>query len=74
LHTLYEPVLPSWPVLDAASQTSLVGAMAYDKKRTGTGLAVIVVGDGLQPMRLSDVTVEEAHLALEELPRQRQTP
>ena len=44
--TLYEPVLPSWPVLDAAARNALVGAMAYDKKRTGTGLAVIVVGDG----------------------------
>jgi 3-dehydroquinate synthase len=73
-HTLYEPVLPSWPVLDAASRTALVGAMAYDKKRTGTGLAVIVVGEGLQPGRLSDVTGEEAHLALEELSVQRHAP
>ena len=69
--TLYEPVLPSWPALDAASRNALVEAMAYDKKRTGKGLAVIVVGDGLQPARLADVTVDEANLALEELSVQR---
>jgi 3-dehydroquinate synthase len=67
LRSLYEPVLPTWPELDAASRTALVAAMAYDKKRTGKGLAVIIVGDGLHPERLADVTVEEAHLALDEL-------
>ena len=67
LHTLYEPVMPAWPKLDANSRTALVGAMAFDKKRTGTGLAVVVVCDGLRPLRLADVSPEEAYRALDEL-------
>lgn len=62
--TLYLPVVGAWPQLDAATRDALVGAMAYDKKRTGSGLAVVVLGDGLSPTQLSDVTKDEAHAAL----------
>jgi 3-dehydroquinate synthase len=65
--TLYRPVMQSWPVLDAAARTALVGAMAYDKKRTGAGLAVVVLGDALGPAQLADVSLDEAHVALAEL-------
>lgn len=62
--TLYLPVVGAWPQLDVATRDALVGAMAYDKKRTGSGLAVVVLGDGLSPTQLSDVTKDEAHAAL----------
>ncbi len=62
--TLYRPVLRDWPQFDAATQAVVVDGMAYDKKRTGAGLAVVVLGEGLAPTQLSDVTVEEAKLAL----------
>lgn len=62
--TFYLPVVGAWPQLDAATRNALVGAMAYDKKRTGSGLAVVVLGDGLSPTQLGDVTMDEAHRAL----------
>ena len=46
---------------------AVVEGMAYDKKRTGSGLAVVVLEAGWRPTQLSDVAVEEAHLALTEL-------
>jgi len=61
---LYAPVMRSWPRLDETARTAIVDAMAYDKKRTGAGLAVVVLGDGLRPSQLGDVSVEEAHMAL----------
>jgi 3-dehydroquinate synthase len=61
---LYLPVVNAWPRLDAAMRDAVVGAMAYDKKRTGSGLAVVVLGDRLTPAQLADVTVDEAHAAL----------
>jgi 3-dehydroquinate synthase len=64
--TLYRPVLRDWPQLDAPTQAAVVDGMAYDKKRTGAGLAVVVLGNDLVPAQLSDVTVEEARLALAE--------
>ena len=65
--TLYSPVLPSWPKLDETTRNAVVDGMAYDKKRTGAGLAVVVLGSQLHPTQLADVTVEEAHIALAEL-------
>ena len=62
--TLYLPVVGAWPELDVATRDALVAAMAYDKKRTGSGLAVVVLGDGLSPTQLGDVTTDEAHVAL----------
>jgi 3-dehydroquinate synthase len=62
--TLYLRVVDAWPQLDAAMRDDVVGAMAYDKKRTGSGLAVVVLGDGLSPAQLGDVTIDEAHAAL----------
>lgn len=67
-HTLYTPVICSWPLLDAVTRSTVVDAMAYDKKRTGAGLAVIVLGDKLHASQLGDVSVEEAHVALSGLP------
>lgn len=64
--TLYEPVMPSWPRVEQV-RAAVVDAMGYDKKRTGSGLAVVVLGDGLQPVQLGDVTTEEAHAALADL-------
>ena len=65
--SLYARVLPIWPQLDADTQASVVDGMAYDKKRTGAGLAVVVLGDDLHASQLSDVTVEEARAALADL-------
>lgn len=62
--TLYRPIIPSMPKLDASTMDQIVQAMAYDKKRTGSGLAVVVFGDGLTPSQLTDVTTEEAYAAL----------
>lgn len=65
--TLYLPVVRMWPPLDLAARSAVVDAMGYDKKRTGAGLAVVVLGDGLRPAQLRDVSIEEAHLALADL-------
>jgi 3-dehydroquinate synthase len=62
--TLYLPVVGAWPQLDTSTREALVGAMSYDKKRTGSGLAVVVLGDGLRPTQLGDVAVDEAYAAL----------
>ena len=64
LRSLYAHVLPTWPALDADTQLLVVDGMAYDKKRTGAGLAVVVLDDDLRASQLSDVTVNEARAAL----------
>ena len=56
------------PELDAAGRAALVEAMKYDKKRTGEGLALVMVGDGLRAVRVDDLGVPEALDALERLP------
>jgi len=67
LRTLYALVLPRRPLFGEAIESEIVAGMAYDKKRTGSGLAVVVLGSGLQPSQLGDVTPEEAHRALADL-------
>jgi 3-dehydroquinate synthase len=62
------PVLLDRPILDEIAMTRVVEAMKYDKKRTGEGLALVMVGDGLDPMQVADLGVDEARDALAELP------
>ncbi len=54
------PLLPSCPELSEDARRSVVQAMEYDKKRTGHGLALVMMTDGLVPVRVADLTVEEA--------------
>ena len=66
--TLYLPVLEGLAELDAGERSALVDAMRYDKKRTGEGLALVMVGDGLRAVRVDDLTPAEALRAVERLP------
>lgn len=50
--------------VDQKTVTKIVEAMGKDKKRTGTGLAVIVLDDRFRPVKLTDVTPVEAAEAL----------
>jgi len=65
---LLTPVLRRRPALDAAGRRRVVEAMKRDKKRTGAGLALVMLGDGLRPYHVDDVTEGEAWAALAELP------
>ena len=65
---LYLPVLRARPVLDAAAREAVVEAMSFDKKRTGEGLALVMVGDGLRARRVADLGRPEALAALAALP------
>lgn len=62
------PALLERPALDEASVELVIEAMRYDKKRTGEGLALVMVGDGLQPIQVGDLSEAEAREALAELP------
>jgi 3-dehydroquinate synthase len=62
------PVLVDRPLLDEAAATRVVAAMKYDKKRTGEGLALVMVGDGLQAVQVADLSESEARDALADLP------
>jgi 3-dehydroquinate synthase len=66
--TFYQPVLSQLPELDGADRAALVEAMRFDKKRTGEGLALVMIGDGLRAIRVDDLEVPEALEALERLP------
>jgi 3-dehydroquinate synthase len=61
---LYLPVMRALPRLDGAAATRLVEAMKFDKKRTGAGLALVMVGDGLSATRVDDLSAREALDAL----------
>lgn len=65
---LYLPVLGVRPVLDADDAAALVRAMRFDKKRTGAGLALVMVGSGGRATRVDDLTEDEALRALAGLP------
>ena len=65
---LYLPVLRARPVLDETAAGTLVEAMKFDKKRTGEGLALVMVGDGLHAERVDDLSENEARAALAALP------
>ncbi len=62
------PVLLVRPRLDHSAVDRVIAAMKYDKKRTGEGLALVMVGDGLQVAQVSDLREDEAREALAELP------
>jgi 3-dehydroquinate synthase len=62
------PVLLDRPLLDEAAVARVLEAMKYDKKRTGEGLALIMVGDGLRAVQVADLGEDEASAALAELP------
>lgn len=66
--SLYLPVLSERPVLDDSAAAALVAAMKFDKKRTGDGLALVMVGDGLRAVRVDDLGDGEALAALAGLP------
>jgi 3-dehydroquinate synthase len=63
--TLLNPLLKgfSWQV-DTAR---VIEAMSKDKKRTGTGLALVMMKDGHEMVRVNDLTEKEAREALEAL-------
>jgi len=61
---LYLPVLRVRPALDEADAQAVVEAMKFDKKRTGSGLALVMVGDGLRAVRVDDLGPGEALAAL----------
>jgi 3-dehydroquinate synthase len=65
---LFLPVLLDRPRLDGSAITRVIEAMKYDKKRTGEGLALVMVGDGLQATQVADLGEGEARDALAELP------
>jgi len=65
---LYLPVLGLRPSLEGEEAEDLVAAMKFDKKRTGEGLALVMVGDGGDAVRVDDLTEDEALCALERLP------
>ena len=56
------------PRLDGSAIARVIEAMKYDKKRTGEGLALVMVGDGLQATQVADLGEGEARDALAELP------
>jgi 3-dehydroquinate synthase len=62
------PVLLDRPRLDGSAIARVIEAMKYDKKRTGEGLALVMVGDGLQATQVADLGEGEARDALAELP------
>lgn len=62
------PVLLVRPRLDRSAVDRVIDAMRYDKKRTGEGLALVMLGDGLQAAQVSDLREDEARDALAELP------
>jgi 3-dehydroquinate synthase len=62
------PVLRDRPLLDETAMAAVVEAMKYDKKRTGEGLALVMVGDGLRAVQVADLGEQEARDALAELP------
>ena len=61
------PGLACRPTGDHLNAAAVVEAMKHDKKRTGEGLAVVVVRDGWQMAKLDDVRPAEASGALGEL-------
>jgi 3-dehydroquinate synthase len=66
--SLYLPVVSAHPALDEAAAEALVAAMKYDKKRTGRGLALVMIGDGLRAVRVDDLEEREALEAVWSLP------
>jgi 3-dehydroquinate synthase len=66
--TLLLPVLGVRLRLDAEEAAALVRAMKFDKKRTGEGLALVMVGSGGNAVRIDDLTEDEALRAIAGLP------
>jgi 3-dehydroquinate synthase len=64
----YLPVLSRRPAVDADVARDIVAMMKFDKKRTGEGLALVMVGDGGRALRVDDLGEREALSVLAELP------
>jgi 3-dehydroquinate synthase len=62
------PTLTSAASIDDLARGAVVEAMHHDKKRSGTGLAVVIPDDDWGLVLVSDVTEAEAYRALDELP------
>jgi 3-dehydroquinate synthase len=62
------PVLICRPTLDDGAMRAVVEAMKQDKKRTGTGLALVLPDGDWSPRRVDDLSEEEATRALMHLP------
>jgi 3-dehydroquinate synthase len=64
LASLLLPSLASGITLAGMDDAAVVDAMGRDKKRVGSGLAVVMAGDGFEMLKAVDVTEEEARAAL----------
>lgn len=68
-HISEKLLLPSLivkPKKEALDPKAVVNAMKKDKKRTGDGLALIMMKDGYEMLRVNDLTESEVTKALEE--------
>lgn len=63
------PALVRHVALDGAGRDSVIEAMRHDKKRTGTGLALVMCVDEYRMLQVADLTEAEARAALDELER-----
>jgi 3-dehydroquinate synthase len=63
---LLEPNIVVWPERVHLEPDAVIDAMKRDKKRTGDGLALVVLKDGYEMQRLDNFTPDEARAALEE--------
>jgi 3-dehydroquinate synthase len=70
LERLLEPALAPGIDLGGMDDAAVVEAMGRDKKRVGTCLAVVMAADGLEMLKATDVTSEEAGRALERFARE----
>ena len=61
------PTLKARPKRSDFDLTGIVEAMKKDKKRTGAGLALIMIKDDYTALKVDDLTTEEAATALHEI-------
>jgi 3-dehydroquinate synthase len=64
LERLLEPAVPSRVSLAGMRDDAVIDGMRQDKKRVGSGLAVVMATDGLEMAKAVDVTEDEAREAL----------
>lgn len=66
---LLRPGLRLVPTAEQCSPEAMIAAMGQDKKRTGTGLALVMLTDGQELVRVGDVTPDEVRAAIDEFNR-----